>query len=264
MADGKVIATRGGGTDVRVEAEIGGARWIAARARAVKLEEEPDIQAHTNPVWINKGHDAEARARVAGRWQAELEYYRGAPLVFPNEETRRQFFDRGEHALRQIAREIIGGKPGGDPAKIDATMPINIPPIPMPPGTPVCKGLMLDDLLAWSPGQLPFDEINRGVITPLRGKASTSSHRGNVSFTSMTWKAGTSSSAMSIRKGCRGSTSTHIHTGRTSSTSSTSSTNTGSECRRHGGSTRRIAMAYRFSARSSLNMPINCSHWWMR
>ena len=41
----------------------------------------------------------EAREQVAQRWQAELDYYRTAPLVFENETQKQEFFDLGEKAL---------------------------------------------------------------------------------------------------------------------------------------------------------------------
>ena len=62
---------------------------------ALALKGEPIIQAHTNPVYVLfKGKPVfvpEARAAVAKRWEAELEYYRTAPLVFENEDQKRGF-----------------------------------------------------------------------------------------------------------------------------------------------------------------------------
>lgn len=102
IADGKVVATQGGGTDVSSEAEVGSARWIAARAVAVKKGDGPEIQGHTNPIILKAAADPQARAAVAKRWQAELDYYREAPLVFSSAANREQFFQRAEEALRRL------------------------------------------------------------------------------------------------------------------------------------------------------------------
>jgi hypothetical protein len=80
--------------------------WIAARVTARKEAGEPDIQAHTNPIHLTPtGRPAPvpaARRALAARWQAELEWYRTAPLVFATEAARRAFFDRGERALKTL------------------------------------------------------------------------------------------------------------------------------------------------------------------
>ena len=68
-----------------------------------KEEGEPDIQAHTNPVYaLEKGQPVrvqEAREAYASRWAAEVEYYRGAKLPFANEKQRTEFFTACERAL---------------------------------------------------------------------------------------------------------------------------------------------------------------------
>lgn len=102
VADGKVVASQGGDTDVSAEAEVGNARWIAARAVAVKHGDGPEIQAHTNPIVLRAGADPESRAAVARRWEAEVAYYRQAPLVFPNAAARDEFFAKAEEALRRL------------------------------------------------------------------------------------------------------------------------------------------------------------------
>jgi hypothetical protein len=102
VADGKVIASEGGGTDVTVQADFAAARWIAARTVAVRKGDGPEIQAHTNPIILRAQPDAEARAAAARRWEAELAYYRQAPLVFPDSAARDEFFARAEEALRRL------------------------------------------------------------------------------------------------------------------------------------------------------------------
>ena len=80
--------------------------WVAARVVAQKLPGEPDIQAHTNPVYFL--HNGEpvmlpaARAAVAARWEKELEWYRSAGLAFPGEKEKREFFDFAERAARKL------------------------------------------------------------------------------------------------------------------------------------------------------------------
>jgi hypothetical protein len=119
--------------------------WIAARVRAQKseagesdadiqareesakksppyhlpvtaLKGEPVIQAHTNPVYVlYKGKPAflpEAREIVAKRWEAEVDYYRTAPLVFESEIQKREFFDLVEKALT-ILRNPPSGRTRG-------------------------------------------------------------------------------------------------------------------------------------------------------
>ncbi len=80
--------------------------WVAARVRAEKRPDEPEIQAHTNPVlWIRDGkavNVAGARAALAERWAAEIDYYRKANLRFPDEERRREFFQAAERALARL------------------------------------------------------------------------------------------------------------------------------------------------------------------
>jgi hypothetical protein len=80
--------------------------WAAARVTAQKLEGEPDIQAHTNPIYLAGGNRPpvpEARRALAARWKAELDWYRSGPLEFTSEELRRKFFEEGEHALKVLS-----------------------------------------------------------------------------------------------------------------------------------------------------------------
>jgi hypothetical protein len=80
--------------------------WVAARTRARKEPEEPEIQAHTNPIWwIRNGKSVNAggaRTELARRWAAEIDYYRSAGLRFPSEEHRQEFFRAAERALARL------------------------------------------------------------------------------------------------------------------------------------------------------------------
>jgi hypothetical protein len=109
VRNGQVIASAvGNGKRTRLETSAplsaGESCWIAARVTARKDAGEPDIQAHTNPLYIVRNGRPisipEARQSLAAKWKAELEWYRAGPLVFETEAARRAFFDRGESALK--------------------------------------------------------------------------------------------------------------------------------------------------------------------
>ena len=65
--------------------------WVAARAKAENIEDEPNIRAHTNPVYFLKEgdpvHIAADRQSVRVRWEKEAAYYGGSSLIFaePNQ-----------------------------------------------------------------------------------------------------------------------------------------------------------------------------------
>ena len=113
VRNGKVVATaKGDGKRQKLEIEVpvalGESAWFAAHGVAKKEEGEPDIQAHTNPVYalVNRQpvRVKEAREAYASRWAAEVEYYRGAKLPFANDRQRTEFFaacERAWEVLRQ-------------------------------------------------------------------------------------------------------------------------------------------------------------------
>jgi hypothetical protein len=90
--------------EARVECEA--SCWVAARAVAQRDKDDPEIQAHTNPQYVLKNGQpvgvVAARAKVAAQWAAELDYYRNAGLLFPDEAARSRFFSEGEEALRRL------------------------------------------------------------------------------------------------------------------------------------------------------------------
>ncbi|MBL8210666.1 MAG: CehA/McbA family metallohydrolase [Bryobacterales bacterium] len=92
------------GTEARLPET--GPVWVAARAAApADPPGTPEIQAHTNPVyirWDGKAPAPAARRRLAEKWAAELEWYRTAPLVFATPEAREQFFSLGNRALTRF------------------------------------------------------------------------------------------------------------------------------------------------------------------
>ena len=111
VRNGAVIAAAEGDgrrTQLRVTAALpeGETGWTAARVSATKLEGEPDIQAHTNPIY-RMGSTAvpvpAARQALAARWKAELDWYRTGPLEFSSDAARREFFDTCEKALATLS-----------------------------------------------------------------------------------------------------------------------------------------------------------------
>ncbi len=115
IRNGQVVASVPGDgkrTELTASARWSGqeSSWVAARVRAQKLEGEPDIQAHTNPVYLLEDGKPvmirAAREAVAARWEAELAYYRSAGLPFASEAQRREFFDLAERARIELRRPL--------------------------------------------------------------------------------------------------------------------------------------------------------------
>ncbi len=108
VANGAVIAAAPGGREaleVSARAPHSGPVWMAARAIAPKQAGEPVIQAHTNPVymrWDGTAPVPAARQAVARRWETQVEYYKTAPLVFPEEGERARFFARAAEAAARL------------------------------------------------------------------------------------------------------------------------------------------------------------------
>ena len=84
--------------------------WVAARAKAKKEENEPEIQGHTHPVfWIRDGKAVNvggAREALASRWAAEVDYYRNAALRFPSAARREEFFAAAGRALEVLRQPV--------------------------------------------------------------------------------------------------------------------------------------------------------------
>jgi hypothetical protein len=116
IANGKVVASvPGDGRRTSLEASVrldgSESRWIAARAVGKKEEDEPEIQGHTNPLYIlrdGKPVMVEADRRIlADRWEAEIAWYRSAPLVFPSDAERTEFFKQAGRALEELKRPLL-------------------------------------------------------------------------------------------------------------------------------------------------------------
>jgi len=84
--------------------------WVAARAGAQKSAGEPDIQAHTNPVYLPVGGKPvmirEARESLVKQWESQLAWYRSASLPFRDDARRREFFDDAERTLSELRRPL--------------------------------------------------------------------------------------------------------------------------------------------------------------
>src|SRR5262249_53399969 len=112
VRNGRVVASAPGdgkGMRLSVSASLpaGESCWVAARVRAHKQADEPDIQAHTNPVYVLRDGKPvfipEARRALAAKWKAELEWYRTGPLVFQTEAARAEFFEKSEKTLQVLS-----------------------------------------------------------------------------------------------------------------------------------------------------------------
>jgi hypothetical protein len=115
VANGKVVALApGDGRRTSLEVSVGlegsHSRWIAARAVAKKEENEPDMQGHTNPLYVLRDGKpvmvASDRKTLADRWEAEIAWYRAASLVFPGDTERLEFFKQADRALEELKRPL--------------------------------------------------------------------------------------------------------------------------------------------------------------
>lgn len=110
VRNGVVIGQARGAEKLQVDADVapGGPAWIAARASVSSdTPDNAELQAHTNAVylgWNGQAPSPEARASLARKWNAELEYYRSGPLVFRSEQDRRTFFENAEKAAMILQR----------------------------------------------------------------------------------------------------------------------------------------------------------------
>jgi hypothetical protein len=107
VRNGEVLASVPGDGKARLSVSArlrdGESCWVAARVTARKQEDEPEIQAHTNPLYFPRAGkpfvNRQARQALAAKWKAQLDWYRSGPLVFHDDAARSEFFARGEKAL---------------------------------------------------------------------------------------------------------------------------------------------------------------------
>jgi len=116
VRNGQVVAvTPGDGIRTTLTASVrvpdGESCWVAAHAVARKQTDEPDIQAHTNALYLVRNERPvmvrAAREAVAKRWESEMAWYRSAPLIFRSETERREFFNQAERALGELRRPLL-------------------------------------------------------------------------------------------------------------------------------------------------------------
>jgi hypothetical protein len=111
IANGQVVAASAADGEKKelvlpFELAITESVWVAARARGQRLPSanEPEVQAHTNPVYVLRDrrpvHVPAARAAVAARWRRELDYYRGTELTFRDPRERHELETTLERATR--------------------------------------------------------------------------------------------------------------------------------------------------------------------
>jgi len=112
VRNGEVIAWTKGDRNrkrLQVSAETrapGQSAWIAARVRAESKTGEPDIQAHTNPVYLLHNNQPvrveSARRAVAAKWEQEMTYFRNAGITFPRPAEEAQFREAAGRALAAL------------------------------------------------------------------------------------------------------------------------------------------------------------------
>jgi hypothetical protein len=115
VSDGEVIATvRGDGKLLKlaVSTPLQNERssWVAAHVVAQKNEGEPDIQAHSNPVYLTKDGKPvmvrAARESLVKQWETQLAWYKSTSMVFRDEAHRRDFFERAQRTLEELRRPL--------------------------------------------------------------------------------------------------------------------------------------------------------------
>jgi hypothetical protein len=113
VSNGKVIAAVSGNGSLTkltasARAQTAESCWVAARTAAKKNAGEPEIQAHTNPVYLLSGGKPvmvrSARESLARQWEEQLAWFRSAGLAFSDEARQREFFDRAERTLTELRR----------------------------------------------------------------------------------------------------------------------------------------------------------------
>jgi hypothetical protein len=111
VVNGRVAAAVAGdgrrtSLDLAFEVPPGPSCWVAARVTARREPGEPEIQAHTNPVYLLEDGKPvqvpEAREAVASAWAAELDWYKSDVLPKASQDQRRQFLADAERALAEL------------------------------------------------------------------------------------------------------------------------------------------------------------------
>jgi hypothetical protein len=84
--------------------------WVAARVMARKHGDGPDIQAHTNPVYVLRDGAPvlvrPARESVIRQWEEQLAWYKGAGMVFRDPANQQEFFGRADRTSAELRRPL--------------------------------------------------------------------------------------------------------------------------------------------------------------
>src|SRR5579864_3384909 len=116
VRNGQVVAgVPGDGkrTALTISVEVPGTEscWVAARVAAQKEPGEPEIQAHTNPVYLLRDGKPviiqSAREALVARWETEMAWYKSAPVAFRSDAERREFFHQADLALQELRRPLL-------------------------------------------------------------------------------------------------------------------------------------------------------------
>jgi hypothetical protein len=111
VVNGKIAASKlgdGQATSIRLPFDIRltDSVWVAARVKSRRLENEPEIQAHSNPVYALRGRRPvqikASRYAVVNRWRREADYYRSAELPFATPAQRRELEAKIEETTRVL------------------------------------------------------------------------------------------------------------------------------------------------------------------
>jgi hypothetical protein len=111
VRNGTVVAAQkgdGSRTEFSVDVTVNAADccWVAARARG-RIGSDA-VLAHTNPQWLVPNPPADqlkaAREKIAAKWQAQLDLFRRAGIVFSTPARSREFFDTAEQVLASLRK----------------------------------------------------------------------------------------------------------------------------------------------------------------
>jgi dihydrodipicolinate synthase/N-acetylneuraminate lyase len=105
VMNGKVVAETSGAGPLTFRVPLRESSWIAARAAAARMEDEPEILAHTNPVYCLRDERPvaliEAREAVRKQWATQAAYYRNPELPM-TEAQRRELLRKVEETEARL------------------------------------------------------------------------------------------------------------------------------------------------------------------
>jgi hypothetical protein len=119
VVNGKLAATRAGnGRDtelsLKFKVPVTESSWVVARAKCPNVEYEPELWAHTNPVYLLRNRqpvfvkaDREALLKT---WEQQVAYYKSPTLVFADEKQRQELVEKVDQTL-----EILRNPPTLEP-----------------------------------------------------------------------------------------------------------------------------------------------------